>query len=169
MRTTSKSATAAVALLAMVCVTQAHTAFAQEAGYPRIVGSSQDGEIDYGPGLHGNIVGGGVARVVGSGENMEIAYEGPTQSQEPMFAHAFGGGENTQIVYSRSADRETALAEVSVLPGLGSSSVPFVASIPVAVGSEHGKTVVEYHQSAAAPATTLAAAAQGEPRLDSPS
>jgi hypothetical protein len=93
------------------------TVAAQDAGmYPRFIGSSQDGEIDYGPGGHGNVVGGGVAHVVGSSQDGEIAYSGPAQSQEPMFAFSVGSGENAQIVYSRSPDRATALAEAGVLP-----------------------------------------------------
>lgn len=87
-----------------------------EVSYPRTVGSGENSEIDYGPSGRGNIVGGGVARSVSSGENSELIYEGPVQSQTPMFAHSVGSGEDAQIVYSRSPDRETALAEAGVFP-----------------------------------------------------
>jgi hypothetical protein len=81
--------------------------------YPRWVGTGESATIDYGPGPHNNVVGGGVVRAIGGGENLQLVHEGPAQTQEPMYAHAVGGGENLEIHYSRVPDRALALAELA--------------------------------------------------------
>jgi hypothetical protein len=125
MRSITRNIIAAVALLVPAV---AHTSMAAEAlSYPRFVGSSQDGEIDYGPGSPYNILGGGHARAVGGGENTSVEYLGPTQMQPSLYAYAVGSGENTQIIYSHSPDRNAALAEAGVLP--------FAPSRPMAMAS----------------------------------
>jgi hypothetical protein len=78
---------------------------AEPVSYPRWVGTGESATIDYGPGPHNNVVGGG--------ENLQLVYEGPVQTQEPMYAHAVGGGENLTIIYSRVPDRAMALAQAA--------------------------------------------------------
>ena len=120
MRTTTKLALALVAALA---AGQVATAQAQDAtSYPRIVGSGENASVEYGPAGSLNVAGGGLARIVGSGENASVAYEGPVQAQRPIYAYAIGSGEQTQIVYSASPDRNVALAEAGL--GFPSSQGP---------------------------------------------
>jgi hypothetical protein len=77
----------------------AHTAYAQDAAScPPAVGGGENSSIEYGPGPRGNIVGGGLARVVGNGENTSIEYEGPVRTQTRLFAHVIGAGGNTSII-----------------------------------------------------------------------
>lgn len=64
-----------------------------------------------------NVVGGGVARIVGSGESQQVVHLGPTVAQEPVFAHMVGTGEDARIIYSATPDRNQALTEAGYLPG----------------------------------------------------
>ncbi|MBB3897523.1 hypothetical protein [Roseococcus suduntuyensis] len=64
-----------------------------------------------------NVVGGGEARLVGSGESQRVVHIGPTQAQEPVFAHMVGTGEDARIIYSATPDRAQALSEAGYLPG----------------------------------------------------
>jgi hypothetical protein len=115
---TTRIRKAAALTAAVLLGAYAQAGVAQPAGtYPRFIGTSQDGEIDYGPGPHGNVVGGGNVRAIGGGENLQLVHEGPAQTQEPIYAHAVGGGENLIIVYSPIADRTAALAAAGVLGG----------------------------------------------------
>ncbi len=112
MRTTTK---AALALIAALAAGQATTAQAQDAlSYPRVVGSGENASVEYGPAGSSNIVGGGLARIVGSGENASVVYDGPVQAQRPLYAYAIGSGEQTQVIYSQSPDRNVALAEAGL-------------------------------------------------------
>ncbi|WP_120009869.1 hypothetical protein [Teichococcus vastitatis] len=70
--------------------------------YPRMTGSGENSEIDYGPGPHGNVVGGGAAIATGSGENTEIRHLDPSFAQVPdrrVMAVTVGSGENSSIVF----------------------------------------------------------------------
>jgi hypothetical protein len=113
MRSFPRHLIAAAALLAPLL---GQTAYAQDVvSYPRVVGSGENASVEHGPGLGRNIVGGGIARVIGSGESASSEYQGPLRVQPSLFAHATGSGEQTQIIYSHSPDRETALGDASVL------------------------------------------------------
>lgn len=102
-------------------------AFAQpsvaENYYPRVIGSGQNIEIDYGPGPRGNIVGGGVAHVVGSGENQDIRYSGEVRTQSPrdgLVPHVVGSGDNASVIYvPADFDRRrlSMVGEDGALPG----------------------------------------------------
>jgi hypothetical protein len=90
----------ALALAASFSLGAAQASAAEGVLYPRTVGSGESASIDYGPGPHGNIVGGGVALISGGGEDTTITYQGPVQTQEPMWARAVGNGEDLAVVYS---------------------------------------------------------------------
>jgi hypothetical protein len=103
----------ALSLIAGLALGVAQAQAAEPVSYPRWVGTGESATIDYGPGPHNNIVGGGTVRAIGGGENLQLIHEGPVQTQEPMYAHAVGGGENLTIVYSRVPDRTMALAQAA--------------------------------------------------------
>lgn len=71
-----------------------------------------------------NVVGGGDARLVGSGEGRQVVYIGPTQAQEPVFAHLVGTGEDARIIYSSTADRALALSQAGYGPATQRPAVP---------------------------------------------
>lgn len=53
------------------------------ASYPRTIGSGESAMIDYGPGPHGNVVGGGAVVTRGTGENASVTYLNPSFVQAP--------------------------------------------------------------------------------------
>jgi hypothetical protein len=123
MRTINRTALALLAALASAPI--AHSAFAQGAAlYPRTLSSGEDTVVDYGPGPLANQFGGGLSRVIGSGESASVEYLGTTRlpDQEPRFAHVVGTGTDATIVHSRSADRGTALAEAGITPPANNGS-----------------------------------------------
>jgi hypothetical protein len=71
--------------------------------------------VEYGPAGSANIVGGGLAHVVGSGESASLVYEGPVQTQRPLYAYAVGSGEQTRVIHSASVDRGVALSEAGLV------------------------------------------------------
>jgi hypothetical protein len=79
------------------------SALAQDQGrYPRIVGSGENASVEYGPGPHGNIVGGGPVAVTGSGENLEVHHLDPLMTQHGFAGFiptSRGSGENTEVVW----------------------------------------------------------------------
>jgi len=62
-----------------------------------------------------NVVGGGVARLVGTGEEARVEYSGPVRSQAGLFSRIVGSGEDARIVYSATPDRDTAVSEAEGL------------------------------------------------------
>lgn len=79
--------------------------------YPRVVGTGENATVEYGPGDHGNIVGGGRVTVVGSGENTESRYHDGQYAQLPhpsMVPVVIGSGENQQVVWVPGAITQTA-------------------------------------------------------------
>jgi hypothetical protein len=99
--------TIALALLASLSL-----GAAAEAGspYPRTVGSGESATIDYGPGPHGNIVGGGVAQITGGGQDTKVTYVGQVQAQAPMWARAVGNGEDLAVVHTPAASPNLTVA-----------------------------------------------------------
>lgn len=75
-----------------------------------------------------NVVGGGVAQIVGSGETQQVVHIGPTQAQEPVFAHMVGSGEDARIIYSATPDRNLALSQA------GYGTAPQVPAVPAPGG-----------------------------------
>jgi len=73
-------------------------------------------DIEYAPGYTANIVSRSVVRSQTGGESGTITYDS-VRAQPPLFAHIYGGGESQQIIYSRSPDLATALAEAGLVPG----------------------------------------------------
>jgi hypothetical protein len=65
----------------------------------------------------GNVLGGGEARRVGSGEDARVEYTGPVRSQAPLYTHIVGTGEDARIIYSATPDRALALSGAGYLPG----------------------------------------------------
>lgn len=119
---TLKTLIAGAALLAPIFAQSASA----EVSYPRVVGSGENVEIDYGPGPRGNIVGGGVAHVSGNGENQDIRYSGEVRIQSPrhgLVPHIIGSGENTSVVYVPADIDRTQLAMMG-----GDGSLPVEAS-----------------------------------------
>jgi hypothetical protein len=98
-RKTAMTKTIALALAASLSLGAMQARAAEPVLYPRMLGTGESATIDYGPGPHGNIVGGGVAVMTGGGENASITYVGPLQSQAPMLARAIGSGEDLSVVY----------------------------------------------------------------------
>ncbi|WPB83668.1 hypothetical protein [Sediminicoccus rosea] len=90
------------ALAACTAISQA--AFSQEAAsYPHLTGSGEGLSIAYGPGPHGNIVGGGAVRVRNlHSENLELTHlnaqyaQHRTDGRVPL---AVGTGERSSVVY----------------------------------------------------------------------
>lgn len=84
-----------------------------QASYPRSVGTGENSEIDYGPGPHGNIVGGGRAAASGSGENTSVEHFEPHYAQAPRSGGrpvVVGSGENASIVWVPADISPTRLA-----------------------------------------------------------
>jgi hypothetical protein len=70
--------------------------------YPRIVGSGENASVEYGPGPHGNIVGGGPVVVTGSGETLEVRHLDPLTTQHGYAGYipsSRGSGEDTEVVW----------------------------------------------------------------------
>lgn len=57
------------------------SSLAQATDYPRLVGSGEDMTIEYGPGVQGNVVGGGPATVAIGGTTPSIRYTDDAQVQ----------------------------------------------------------------------------------------
>lgn len=90
-----------IATAALLGPAFAHQARA-ETSYPRFVGSGENVEIDYGPAPRGNVVGGGVAQVFGTGQNQDQRYTGEVRAQSArggLVPHVIGSGENASVVY----------------------------------------------------------------------
>jgi hypothetical protein len=84
-----------------------------QTSYPRSVGAGENSEIDYGPGPHGNIVGGGRALATNSGENTRIEHLDPHYAQAPRpggRAVIVGSGENASVVWVPADISRTRLA-----------------------------------------------------------
>jgi hypothetical protein len=95
--------------------------------YPRMTGSGENSEIDYGPGPHGNIVGSGAAMATGSGENVEIRHLDPSFAQLPdrrMMAVTVGSGENGSIVFVPADTERSRLALIGHDGSLPAETVP---------------------------------------------
>jgi hypothetical protein len=87
---------AAVAALGLAAI---DAAAAQS--YPRIVGSGENASIEYGPGAAYNVVGGGSARVTGSGESLTVEHADPGYAQQTpagLIAVTVGTGDNASSV-----------------------------------------------------------------------
>lgn len=67
---------------------------------PRLVGGGADATVVY-DAPSSNLAGGGIATIIGGGENQRLAYAaGPaTQAPSGLVAEVVGGGENRQLVY----------------------------------------------------------------------
>jgi len=72
---------------------------AQEPGI-HILSNGENFAVEYGAAHRGNIVGGGVVRSTGGGENGDIDYAGVMAHQAPMLPQLIGGGEDQQIAYT---------------------------------------------------------------------
>lgn len=86
---------------------------ADGATYPRLVGSGENIEIDYGPAPRGNVVGGGHAQVTTRGENTEVTYleAGPAQMAPfGMVPILRDSGENIDVVWVPNTAGDTMLA-----------------------------------------------------------
>ncbi|MFC7475435.1 hypothetical protein ACFQS7_13775 [Dankookia sp. GCM10030260] len=72
---------------------------AQDNG-PRLIGGGPDAVVAYAEPSR-NVVGGGLARIIGGGENQRLAYAADPTTQAPsgLVAEVVGGGENRQLVY----------------------------------------------------------------------
>ena len=72
---------------------------AQDNG-PRLVGGGADAAVSYAV-PSSNLVGGGLATIIGGGENQRLAYAPAPSVQAPsgLVAEVVGGGENRQLVY----------------------------------------------------------------------
>jgi hypothetical protein len=99
----------------------AHPTFA-ETSYPRIIGSGENVEIDYGPGPRGNIVGGGRVVVSGSGEDLVIRHLDSQIAQQPqpgLVPMIVGSGGNTSVVWVPAGTSPSRLALIG-----GDGSLP---------------------------------------------
>jgi hypothetical protein len=99
---------AGAALLLVPAIAQAQ----ESVSYPRAFGSPA--QLTAGS---GNVLGGGVARLVGAGEDARVEYTGPVRSQAPLYTHIVGTGEDARIIYSATADRVLALSGAGYVPG----------------------------------------------------
>lgn len=94
----------ALAAALAVAPALAGTAFADHgASYPRVIGSGENQDIDYGPGERGNVVGGGglVAEHRDS-ETVTVTYLDEQFAQrrtDGRVPATVGSGENTSVVY----------------------------------------------------------------------
>ena len=75
------------------------TAQAQDNG-PRLIGGGPDAFVAYDAPSR-NVVGGGLATIIGGGDNQRLAYAPAATNQAPsgLVAEVVGGGENRQLVY----------------------------------------------------------------------
>lgn len=78
-------------------------ALAQATDYPRLVGSGEDMTVEYGPGPHGNIVGGGPTSVTLGGEqHVTITYLDEANVQRRADGRVpvmLGSGEGARILW----------------------------------------------------------------------
>jgi hypothetical protein len=71
--------------LAAALLAAAPAAFAQDGvSYPRTVGTGESAAINYGPGPHGNVVGGGALLTQGAGESFAVTYLNDANAQQPL-------------------------------------------------------------------------------------
>ncbi|MDJ0389590.1 hypothetical protein QMO56_15845 [Roseomonas sp. E05] len=66
--------------------------------------------VQYGAANRGNLVGGGVVRSAGGGENGSIDYSSAMAHQPAMLPRLIGGGEEQQIAYSAPKVSDSLLA-----------------------------------------------------------
>lgn len=129
MTCTLKTLIVGAALLAPI---SAQSAFA-EVSYSRMVDSGENVEIDYGPGQHGDIVGGGAFVVTGSGKSIERRYPDAAQVQAPqpgLVPMTVGSGESSTTVWVPAGTARAGLALVgldSTLPAEVSSGSGLLA------------------------------------------
>lgn len=93
-----------------------------------------------------DVVGGGIARMVGGGENTEVVYEQVTHAQAPRLARATGSPSGWTVEYLEPEPARTGPGMVAHLAG----------------GGENAQLVFE--APAGAPQTSFAAAPVGAPR-----
>jgi hypothetical protein len=107
----------AAALFGPLCTAGA---LAQEQGrFPRVVGSGENASVEYGPGPHGNVVGGGRVRVTGFGENIELRHLDPLTMQHGyagLIPTSRGSGENTEVVWLPAPEEATMFARAKADP-----------------------------------------------------
>jgi hypothetical protein len=94
-------------------------AFANDGvSYPHTVGTGESAEIDYGPGPHGNIVGGGATRTQQVGSSWRITYldnsfaQTRTDGRVPVMV---GSGESAKIVWLPADQATPAQAQAALL------------------------------------------------------
>ncbi len=77
-----------------------------------------DADIVWSEGARHVTHGGGIGRLVGSGENARVLYADTLASgQAPMTATITGSGDNAVVVYTVPAESRPALAGAPALPG----------------------------------------------------
>lgn len=77
-----------------------------------------DADITWSEGARHVTHGGGVGRLMGSGENARVLYADTFASgQAPMTATITGSGDNAVVVYSTPAESPRAIAGAPALPG----------------------------------------------------
>ncbi|WP_149540795.1 hypothetical protein [Siccirubricoccus phaeus] len=83
---------------------------AQAAG-PRLIGGGDNAELAY-DAPSANVTGGGAATLLGGGDNTRVAYTGPVVSAAPsgLVARLVGGGVDRQLVYEVPAAGHASLA-----------------------------------------------------------
>lgn len=85
-----------VALSALLGPGYPHAALAHEVQITRL-GDNFDAVWSGGP--RDNLVGGGVGRLVGGGDNAELVHTGPYVFQWPVFARLSGGGDDKVLTH----------------------------------------------------------------------
>ncbi|MGX9964452.1 hypothetical protein ACVFYP_14065 [Roseomonas sp. F4] len=89
-------------VIAALCLGLLPTLVQAQGYYPRSVGSGESTTIEYGPGPHGNIVGGGRVVASSSGEESRIIHLDPRYDQRPrggLVPFTVGSGESTMVVW----------------------------------------------------------------------
>src|SRR5690242_12561002 len=94
----------------------------------------------------GDVVGGGISRMVGGGENTEVVYEQVTHAQPPRLAHATGSPSGWTVKYLEPEPARTGHGMVAHMEG----------------GGENAQVVFE--APASAPQTNFASTPVGAPR-----
>ena len=99
---TASARRAPLGVLAALCLGMLPAFSVAQPRYPSIVGSGEDRTIDYGPGPHGNVVGGGHVAVSGGGEDTRLILLHPRSGQAPrlgMVPVIVAGGEHATTVW----------------------------------------------------------------------
>ncbi|MBL6076867.1 hypothetical protein JMJ56_02540 [Belnapia sp. T18] len=94
--------------LAALCLGLLPAPSAAQPYYPCIIGSNEDRAIDYGPGPHGNIIGGGHVIISGGGENTTFTRLDPQPGQPPragMMPVTLGNSESATVWVPADTDR----------------------------------------------------------------